>query len=231
MLIIAWRQKQVWGKMTSVDVIFHKVRYWYCFHIIIKLFVLGSLKISKMCLILCLLESIVRVTVTILLMLDSIFRMLLYNVYNLLSVFCQICSILPLCVVFIVTSKLKCLLCNRSNICCAGAQANCPLLTSLTTILVLYFVFYAFGAVDSIFNVLGYVKEHKNQIQSTSLNPVNITSTYITSYSSTPSANISSAPSTYDITSYFSTPSIDISATSSIYITSYPSTHTIYISL
>lgn len=89
----------------------------------------------------------------------TLIQMLLYNVYGIISVFCQLCSVLPLCIVFIITSKLKCLLCNHSNVCCAGAQGHCPLLTSLIMILVLYSVFYAFGALDSTFSLLGYVKK------------------------------------------------------------------------
>lgn len=112
--------------------------------------------------VICLLESIVQIFVTILLMLDSMVRMLLYNVYNILSVFCQLFSVVPLCIIFILTSKLKCLLCNRSNICNAGAQAQCPLLTSFVMLVCLYFLLNAFNALDSVFNFLGYVKDDYN---------------------------------------------------------------------
>lgn len=111
-----------------------------------------------MCLIACILEHFFRTVFTILLMADGLIRMLLYNLYNIFSVFCQLCSVLPLCIVFLATSKLKCFLCNRSNICYAGAQARCPFFTSLTTIVVLYIVFNAFGVLGPILKVLGYVK-------------------------------------------------------------------------
>lgn len=117
-----------------------------------------------MCIALCLIEAIIRIFTTILLMFDSMIRMFLYNLYNILSVFCQICSVLPLCIVFILTSNLKCLLCNRSNICCAGAQAQCPMLTSLVMLIVLYIILNAFHALDPIFGMLGYVKEHQKSM-------------------------------------------------------------------
>lgn len=100
-----------------------------------------------------------------LLMIDSIVRMLLYNLYGVFSVLCQICSILPLCIVFIVTSKLKCFICNRSNICYAGSQGQCPILRLFSTIIFFYIVFYAIGALDSFFSVLGYVKENQKRYE------------------------------------------------------------------
>lgn len=112
-----------------------------------------------MCCGICVLEHIFNIVTTILLMVDSLFRMLLYNLYAIFSVFCQICSVLPLCIVFIITSKLKCFICNRSNICCVGGQGQCPILRLLSSLILLYFIFYAFGALDSIFKVMGYVKD------------------------------------------------------------------------
>lgn len=131
-----------------------------CPFTIITYIVSGSTKATIMCIIFCFFEAIVRIFTTILLMFDNMIRMFLYNLYNILSVFCQICSVLPLCMVIIITSNLKCLICNRSNICCAGAQGQCPLLTSLVMLIVLYFVLDAFHGLDRVFNALGYVKDH-----------------------------------------------------------------------
>lgn len=119
--------------------------------------------------ILCILEYIIDIITTTLLMIHALIQMLLYNLYNSLSVFCQMCSVLPICFIFMVTSSLKCYLCKRSNICCVGTGQECPIVAALTTLLILYFVFYAFGALDSIFEVLGYVKaNNKKNITSTS---------------------------------------------------------------
>lgn len=126
--------------------------------------------------ILCIIESISDFVKSVFLMAYTLIQMLLYNVYGIISVFCQMCSVLPLCIVFIITSKLKCLLCNNTSICCTGAQGNCPLLMSLVMILVLYFVFYMFGALDSIFSLLGYVKKSDN---STMLSGSRVVSTTI----------------------------------------------------
>lgn len=121
-----------------------------------------SVKISIMggFLIICLLNSIIETLITVYLMIDGLIRMSLFNLYNILVVFCQICSVLPICMVFIITSKMKCLLCDRSNICCAGTQGQCPLLTSLCLLVALYFVLDHLGAVDPILSKIGYVKQH-----------------------------------------------------------------------
>lgn len=105
---------------------------------------------------------------TPLIMMHTLTRMLLYNVYNTLSMFCQMCSILPLCIVFMITSSLKCYLCKRSNICCVGTGQECPIVAALTLLLILYFVFKAFGALDWIFEVLGYVKANDKKSDSAS---------------------------------------------------------------
>lgn len=120
-----------------------------------------------MCLCICILQGIYRIATILVLMVDNIIRMVMFNIYNIISAFCQICSVLPLCMVFIITSNLKCILCNRSNICCTGTQAQCPILASLVTLTVLYFVFYAFNGLDPIFKILGYVKkDHMNIVNS-----------------------------------------------------------------
>lgn len=135
----------------------------YLQYINIKSIVSGSYKVIKMCVFLCIIDAIVRIITTILLMMDSMIRMCLYNLYSIFSVCCQIFSAAPLCIVFIVTSNLKCLLCNRSNICCAGSQAQCPLLTTLTTILILIIVLYSSSTLDPILNELGYVRDRAHK--------------------------------------------------------------------
>lgn len=129
--------------------------------IIIQLVLVSeSIKISRMCLGVCILQAINRIITIILLMCDNLVRMFIFNVYNVMTTCCQICSVLPLCLVFMVTSNLKCIICNRSNICCAGSQGQCPILSGLVMIGFLYFVLYAFDAVDWVFNLFGFVKEN-----------------------------------------------------------------------
>lgn len=136
--------------MSLVSPIIHFITYFFCFQV--------QLNSQKMCLVNCCIEGTYRLCVTIFLMLDNIIRMFLFNTYDILTVCCQICSVIPILMVFILTTKLKCVICNRSNICAAG-YGQCPMIATLCFLVFLYYVFNAFNAVDPFFKMLGYVKE------------------------------------------------------------------------
>lgn len=116
-----------------------------------------------MCICICILQGIYRIALILVLMFENIVRMFMFNIYNIISTFCQICSVLPICMVFIITSNLKCIICNRSNVCCAGSQGQCPILASLVTLVVLYFVLDALHILDPILKTLGYVSGHADK--------------------------------------------------------------------
>lgn len=114
-----------------------------------------SIAITKMCLFACILHGITRIFTTIIIMCDNTIRMCMFNTYNIISASCQVCSVLPLCLIFVLTSNLKCILCNRSNICCAEGQS--PFFGVLLLLVIIYVVFfYASNGFEKIITFLGY---------------------------------------------------------------------------
>ncbi|CAH0700148.1 unnamed protein product [Spodoptera exigua] len=68
-------------------------------------------------------------------------------------------SLIPICLVFLLTSRLKCLFCGGGTGACPGNRggaADCFM--SFLAILIIFFIFRATGVLDKIFYSLGYTK-------------------------------------------------------------------------
>ncbi|CAG9784884.1 unnamed protein product [Diatraea saccharalis] len=106
--------------------------------------------------IVCAIQTVIRLFLTILIMTENLIRMILQNAYNLISFLLQLISLLPICIVFIVTSRLKCLLCSGGL--CPFGRANCDCLMSIVALAILFFVLRATGVLDKLLNNFGYDK-------------------------------------------------------------------------
>lgn len=85
-------------------------------------------------------------------MLENLLRMILSSVYNALSLMLQLISILPICCVFLLTSKLKCLFCKGSQ----RGSGDCAL--TFITLAVVFIILKLTGALDSIALAFGYTR-------------------------------------------------------------------------
>lgn len=107
----------------------------------------------------CMLQLVIRIIMTIGLMTESLIRLVLQSIYNFLSFLFQLISLLPICCVFLVTSKIKCALFSGGGGCPAGARGgSCDCILSVAAILILLLIFRATGVLDKIFHRLGYDK-------------------------------------------------------------------------
>lgn len=108
---------------------------------------------------LCTIQSIVRIFMTILLMIENIIRIVLQTVYNFIALLLQMLSLIPICIVFFLTAKLKCFMCGGGGTPCMGNRGStCDCLLSAIAIIALFFILRATGHLDQIFNSLGYSK-------------------------------------------------------------------------
>lgn len=85
---------------------------------------------------------------TILLMIENLIRMILQTIYNFISCILQTLSLIPICLVFLLTSRLKCCLCGGGGHCNAGRSGNC--IMSAFVILVVFLILRATGLLDKI---------------------------------------------------------------------------------
>lgn len=106
----------------------------------------------------CLMQLFVRIFMTIVLMAENLIRMILQSIYNLLSVLFQLLSLIPICCVFLVTSKIKCALCGGGGGCAGARGGNCDYFMSIVALVILFFIFRATGVIDKVFYKLGYSK-------------------------------------------------------------------------
>ncbi|KAI8429171.1 hypothetical protein MSG28_007710 [Choristoneura fumiferana] len=116
--------------------------------------------------IICLLQMIIRIMMTTLLMIENLIRLVLQTLYNLLSFVFQICSLIPICLVFLMTSKLKFLFCGGAGGCgggggCSGNRGggSCDCVMSFLAVVLIIWLFKTTGVLDKILKKLGYVKE------------------------------------------------------------------------
>ncbi|RVE52501.1 hypothetical protein evm_002895 [Chilo suppressalis] len=107
------------------------------------------------------LQMVFRILMTILVMTENLIRMVLQTVYNFMSFLLQIISLVPICVVFIVTARLKCLLCSSGGF---PVGRNCDCLISLFIVALILFLLTSTGVVDRIFNSLGYTKMNSRSL-------------------------------------------------------------------
>ncbi|KAJ2948233.1 hypothetical protein O0L34_g7461 [Tuta absoluta] len=113
----------------------------------------------------CGIQMLVRVFMTTILMLENIFRMILQTFYNFLSFMLQLLSLIPICCVFLVTSRLKCFMCGGGGPCPVSRGGACDCLMSLFAIIILFFIFRATGVLDKIFFSIGYAKATTNIVR------------------------------------------------------------------
>ncbi|XP_049866272.1 uncharacterized protein LOC126366971 [Pectinophora gossypiella] len=108
--------------------------------------------------VICGIQMLVRVFMTTILMLENVIRMLLQTLYNFISFFLQMISLIPICVVFLLTARLKCFMCGGGGPCPVNRGGACDCLMSLFAIIILFLIFRATGVLDKIFYTIGYAK-------------------------------------------------------------------------
>ncbi|XP_041976295.1 uncharacterized protein LOC121731044 [Aricia agestis] len=106
----------------------------------------------------CGVQMLVRVLMTILLMIENLIRMVLQTLYNFISFMLQLLSLIPICVVFLVSARLKCFMCGGGGGCQPGRGGACDCIMSLVAIVILFFIFKSTGVMDKIFYSMGYAK-------------------------------------------------------------------------
>ncbi|XP_045446353.1 uncharacterized protein LOC123654497 [Melitaea cinxia] len=106
----------------------------------------------------CGIQMLVRVFMTIILMIENLIRMILQTLYNFVSFVLQMLSLIPICVVFLLTARLKCFMCGGGGPCPVNRGGACDCVMSGLAIIILFFIFRATGVLDKIFYSLGYAK-------------------------------------------------------------------------
>lgn len=96
---------------------------------------------------------------TVILMIENVIRMLLQTAYNFISFVLQMVSLIPICIVFLLTARLKCFMCGGGGPCPVNRGGTCDCLMSALAFIILFFIFRATGVLDKIFYSLGYTKE------------------------------------------------------------------------
>lgn len=67
-------------------------------------------------------------------------------------------SLIPICIVFLLTARLKCFMCGGGGPCPVNRGGACDCIMSGLAILILFLIFRATGVLDKIFYSLGYTK-------------------------------------------------------------------------
>ncbi|PZC79274.1 hypothetical protein B5X24_HaOG216540 [Helicoverpa armigera] len=111
-------------------------------------------------------QMIVRIFMILLMMIENILKLLLTTLYNFLSIILQIVSMLPVCLVFLLTSKLKCLFCGGCGCPGAGGGAIGNCIATAITLVAAYFILKNTGMLDLIFIYLGYTKKNATNYNS-----------------------------------------------------------------
>lgn len=109
--------------------------------------------------VICGIQMLVRVFMTVILMIENVIRMLLQTLYNFISFVLQMISLIPICVVFLLTARLKCFMCGGGGPCPIGARGGtCDCVMSFMAVVIIFFIFRATGVLDKVFYSLGYTK-------------------------------------------------------------------------
>ncbi|XP_049866271.1 uncharacterized protein LOC126366970 [Pectinophora gossypiella] len=103
-------------------------------------------------------QMLVRVFMTTILMLENIIRMIMQTLYNFISFMLQMVSLIPICVVFLLTARMKCFMCGGGGPCPVNRGGACDCLMSVFAIIILFLIFRATGVLDKIFYTIGYAK-------------------------------------------------------------------------
>ncbi|PZC79275.1 hypothetical protein B5X24_HaOG216541 [Helicoverpa armigera] len=108
--------------------------------------------------VICGVQMLVRVVMTMILMIENVIRMVLQTLYNFISFLLQMISLIPICVVFMITARLKCFMCGGGGPCPVARGGICDAIMSCIAILIIFFIFRSTGVLDKIFYNLGYAK-------------------------------------------------------------------------
>lgn len=109
--------------------------------------------------VICGIQMLVRVFMTVILMIENVIRMILQTLYNFISFVLQMISLIPICVVFLLTARLKCFMCGGGGPCPVGGRGGtCDCIMSFMAIVIIFFIFRATGVLDKVFYALGYTK-------------------------------------------------------------------------
>ncbi|XP_046960893.1 uncharacterized protein LOC124530683 [Vanessa cardui] len=108
--------------------------------------------------VICGVQMLVRVFMTVILMIENLIRMILQTMYNFISFLLQMLSLIPICIVFLLTARLKCFMCGGGGPCPVNRGGACDCIMSALAIIILFFIFRATGVLDKIFYSLGYTK-------------------------------------------------------------------------
>ncbi|KAJ8731810.1 hypothetical protein PYW08_014540 [Mythimna loreyi] len=104
----------------------------------------------------CTCQMLIRIFMVFLMMIENLIRLCLNAVYNFFSLILQLISILPVCLVFILTSKLKCLMCSNScGTCPVQRNGSCDCIMSIITLIIIYYFIKSYGYDDKILAKLG----------------------------------------------------------------------------
>lgn len=109
----------------------------------------------------CFAQMLVRILMTIMLMVENLIRLVLTTIYNFLSFLLQIISLLPICCVFILTSKLKFLVCGSSGSCTPNRGGPCQCIMTVIAVIIIIYVLKETGYVDRVLLYFGYKKVKK----------------------------------------------------------------------
>ncbi|XP_013135677.1 PREDICTED: uncharacterized protein LOC106101106 [Papilio polytes] len=110
----------------------------------------------------CAIQMVTRIFMTVLLMIENMIRMLLQSIYNFISTILQIVSLIPICCVFMLTAKMRCLLCGGGGGGCGGGGggfASC--FVSAIFLIFLFKALRSYGLADKLLLRLGYTRAWK----------------------------------------------------------------------
>ncbi|CAH3985438.1 unnamed protein product [Pieris brassicae] len=115
--------------------------------------------------VICGIQMLVRVFMTIILMIENLIRMILQTLYNFISFLLQMISLIPICAVFMLTARLKCFMCGGGGPCPVNRGGACDCIMSALAIIILFFIFRATGVLDKIFYSIGYIKTKSTELR------------------------------------------------------------------
>ncbi|XP_013177783.1 PREDICTED: uncharacterized protein LOC106125220 [Papilio xuthus] len=113
--------------------------------------------------VICALQMITRIFMTVLLMIENMIRMLLQSIYNFISTILQIISLIPICCIFMLTAKMRCLLCGGGGGGCGGGGGG-GFVGCFLSVIFFIFLFKAlrhYGLADKFMARLGYSRVWK----------------------------------------------------------------------
>lgn len=70
----------------------------------------------------------------------------------------QLLSLLPICCIVLLTSRLKCFMCGGGGGCATRSGGSCDCMMSFMAVVILFLIFRATGLLDKLFFKLGYAK-------------------------------------------------------------------------